>query len=1016
MGAVKDALAYLDGEKDGERPSHPPPDSSINSANNVHIITSSLPSRVIRDSPPTSDRRRKPVRRNSTSLEAGSRNDSNADDEKYAKRKDKRRSSDGIPSTRGKPRIKRGRKTEDRLPVKDEVRIPRTDKGRKVQRKRPHTPISSDDERKLEGRVADRVSKTEPRKAIIGRSSARVEECGPEECPKRRRVENDPYPDPGFDGIGNSQRKTDGGHRAASPGLNIDLPSNSKPPHEKSDRGSLELVTREEKDPRRQKEAGASLGDRKRSDSVIDSKHRRPSASIQKRSPKVGSKGADFSRTDDDLNDHYEHKIEQEKHHGKNDNEGDGTRTKTKVELRPGALPASPSLDAIPKSRDVSTKGDTYRPDSDPMTDDEKHSKVDSFLDRREDKPEQSENSDDDPMNSDRDRKRSGKASQTNGTWDLERIADYVPDRYLAQPYNLLSHEQLLVLLNQRETELRRCRLQLWRADCKLKKDQLSSPREVEISLKRIENLVNELMDWAHTRHRIDQDKKRSPTDGDNSRVLDFCDYLSGDDKITFHEKEEKICEAAHDIRRIRFDPDKADTKSLAERLFKVMQVASKVSRRASLALKNMVALWADIYMFNELMRKQGIEHGSGKGASEASGKRRDEDLSAHSDASDCEDSRRRKKVFQKDSDGDLVNAESRNMEREGRILNSHREIRRSSGSNKEETLEGHKNRNSTAGKNPLDGKRDSKLGVSHGKWSPYDDRERSLIEVDKIATNANSSESGAHSVEEEQPNREVLAERESRKEKAISRHRKMERPRSSLNGTLKKPKGSEQAEDSGHSTSGDEFNQMDSENLHSGDDRDQKGASKRIRTGMKKQGNDKRSAEEANGGVADDAGLYGGSKPEKTGPKGRRNGSNNGDDGVKVALSNERQRALITLRSQMHILRKIRTMVSGDRGADVYGVSEVTEKLVHKRCANGSDSGKYDRCIKSVLRAIQQLLRRKYNENDDAKLVEEDEVAVVLKKCFASTRKDLPTAVGEFLNLCLKQTQTAGDVGEQEK
>lgn len=994
MGAIKEALALYNGQDgDGQR-SSPRSNLLANSASEIQLLTSPSSSHV-QNSSPAPDRRRKPVRRNSVSLETGHRRESNGDDEKNTKRKDKRRSSDGIPPTRGKPRGKRVHKTEDRLNVKDELHIPRPDKVQKPHRKRPHSPVSDDDNESDAGnRPADRASKSEFRKKSVGLNSTRADERGSEERSKRRRTEDDPYANLSLDDIGIPRRKTEDDHRASSPKRDDDFRSNPNSSRKDDTQEEPKAPKREEKGSWRRKEAEGSHDDPKKIELVVNDKQHRGATNARKRSPKEGLKEAQ-SRNPDDLNDYHGPERRQEKGRDKSDEDAKITLIKPEAEPSSGMLLGSPPCVQIRKSSDVRVKGNPNQSSNDHMSDDENHLRVDTVSGGQGKTLPKSEDSGDDMIGT----KKKGldAAHQTSGTWDLERIADYVPDKSLTQPRSSLSQEQLLVLLAQRETELRRCRLQLWRADCKLKKDRLASSTEVEMSLKRIEELVRELVDWACTRPKRNQDEKRRTSDWNDSRVYDYSEHLLEDDKVTFGEKVRKICEEAHDIGRIRFDPNKVDTKSLAERLFLAMQRAMKVSRRASFALKDMVSLWADIYMFSEIEKKQAAILDDEKGPSKPLQNRREENDLAQSDASDHDNDVVLEKVVRNKNDSDQVDARTKNKERGSRILSPRRGVRRGSRLNDDEKLKRHES------KNPVESRRDTKLGVSHGKWSPYDDREHTLVEVDKTGTNEISSESGAHSVEEGQPNGKDLAKRQGgRKAETASRPGRIGRPQSTLNGTADKL--SDPVGDSGHSTSGDELNRKSSGQRHSDKDQDRRGSSKRNRSGTRK-GSDKQSGDDLNRAHADDTGLDGDSKAGKAALKSRKNGSNSGDDRGGVVLSKERQKALDKLRSQMRTVRNILTMPSGDRGADVHAMLEMTEKLVFKRCANENANG-YNQSINSVLRAIQQLAR-KCNGDNVAKLVEEDEVAAALKECFASVRNDLSTAVEEFLKLCLEQPQT---------
>lgn len=994
LGAIREASAIYNGQHGDGKRSSPPSNLMGNSVNEVQLLTSPSSSHV-RNPSPAPDRRRKPVRRNSVSLETGHRHESNGDDEKNTKRKDTRRSSDGIPPARGKPRGKRVRKTEDRLNPKEELHIQKADKVQKLHRKRSHSPVSDDDNKSdAANRAADRATKSEFRKKSVGRNSTRVDERGLEERPKRRRVEDDPYTNISFDDIGIPRRKTEDDHRTSSPKRGDDFEPNSNSRKDDT-REERKVSRREERDPRRRKDSEVPHDDWKRNESVVNDNYHWGANNARKRSPREGLKEA---QSNDDLNAFRGPERRPEKGRDKSDDRLKTTLLKSEPERSPGMLLASSSRGQIQKSSDVCVKGNSNQSSIDRMSDDENHPGVETVSCGREKNFSKSEDSGDDTIGMEK--KGSDAAHQTSGTWDFERIADYVPDKSLTQPRSLLSQEQLLVLLAQRETELRRCRLQLWRADCKLKKDRLASSNEVGISLRYIEELVGDLVDWTCARPKRNQGEKQRTPDGNDSNVFDYSEHLLEDDKITFGEKVEKICEAAHDIRRVRFDPNKVDTKSLAERLFSAMQRAMKVSRRASFALKDMVSLWADIYMFSEIEKKQAVILSDEKGSSKPLKNRQEENDLALPDASDHENDADavRKKVMRKKSDSDEVDAKARNNDRGSRTLSPRGDVGRGFRLNEVEKPKRHES------KNPVESRRDTKLGVSHGKWSPCDDLEHTLLEVDKTGTNEMSSESAAHSVEEGQPNGKDMAKRQGgQKVETVSRPERIERPRSTLNGAVDKL--SDPVEDSDHSTSGDEFNAKGLEQRHLDKDQGRRGLPKRNRSGTRKQCSDKQSADNSNRGYAGDTGLDGDSKAGKAALKCRKNGSNSGDDKGGVVLSKERQKALDKLRSQMRIVRTIPTMVSGDRGADMHAVLDMTEKLVFKRCANENASG-YNQSINSVLRAIQQLAR-KCNGGNVAKLVEEDEVAAALKECFASVRNDLSTAVEEFLKLCLEQAQT---------
>lgn len=573
----------------------------------------------------------------------------------------------------------------------------------------------------------------------------------------------------------------------------------------------------------------------------------------------------------------------------------------------------------------------------------------------------------------------------TDGTWNWMRIADYVPNDLVIQPLDKLSRKQLFLILKRREIELRRCRLQTWKVECELEKDRLSNGDEVEIAFKKVEGAVKDLVHWVHSRSELDTEKKRNSPQtpiGDG-----FMEHLSDLDKQSYQEKEENICGAAHELRRMSFDPSGVEFKDNLQRLVQAMEAVTNVSRRTAFCLKDLISHWTDIYMFKK------------------------------------KDTEKRRRVESNGKDDHLDTCNDKNRDSEPVGL-SHRDKKSSWKGEKpdasDEVKVGYEmSRDESDSKDRFTGAydphsknfkvKDEGGGIrSSGKGSlgneVVDDEKSSSERRERLYFKKNTTNDISRN---DIVDSHGTGDSVQRKEKSRNHVYEKEGP-DWEGGKRKLTNGVKRAShDSGSSSDDPNRNEVKKRRTEQRGKSDfgQKETLKRGRTGFvcNERGrlSDEKKRKPVDGDYSDSE-----IKSRSEAPGGRKNGSFN--SGGASNLSKERYDTTMQLTKRLKMLMKKidKTLGAGERSAKDWSLLfDQIEKEVYLRC--GRVGEKYRQSITSVTRSFQQLAQKVAVTDEDPKALKNDEVAIALRRAFRTIGDDSSSAIERLVSLCVSQTKT---------
>lgn len=886
---------------------------------------------------------RQPKRRNSTASVTDHLNEStDTGPPKSTKRMEKRRSSDTLPIARAIARKKRGRKPEARSTSKDILTatkpVPNAIKTKKKQQKLSHSSSENpDDAKNLERAHVSRSASRDSDESAHGLTKTQEPRFGRS---KRRRL--DPNPDTELNLVLNDiaipRRKPDG---AQSDILN-------KRDHDKR----TAVVLSENVDGA----SGLNLQNRTQKSAI--------GVSIDKK-----VKVEDFSEESLQSDELKERRS---------------VTPKKELRLRENG-PKSHSLSSSPaeelrNSPPLGEKGHDaeFVSNHNCTAVDEVHSFLsnDEAIVPKRSKVQSSQEADQEGVRQDT---RSPRVSV--GTWNLERIADFVPDNSLAQPFDALSKSQLITLITQRETELRRCRLQLWKADSKLNRSELRSATEVESALKQLEELSNNLVVWVHSRRDAGQGRNNTSSPQLPHNFKMFLDCLSEEEKSKFQDMEDNLCNAVLEIRRLRFDPADINLSDNANRLLRVLQTTAKASRRASYALKDITTLWVDIFIFSEIEKKQDTTEANIKDGRRSSSN--DSKAAPVDSGPIC-----------MDANALLTRARNRQFRPEG-DYNRESEREHSTGSGRQHKSSAKLDKQTTSrNENTIqdDGERDATRGEEHGKWSPSDKHEFVDDNNEITAAKSVSLEPCAQSDEGEMDQEQkVNGTKESPKLEGLSPQRD---ETARLNGVGEKMIVSNDFEKN-HTP-----NDSGIRRPKSGDDAGEE-TEQYTRTSSEKRGEELLSNESFH----NESGLViTETRNEPTGSTSCKNPSGDGNCS-ELPLSRERLDALSKAKGQAKVIRRgiEKTLVGGRLGKDWQLIFDTIELVVYRRC--GGESGeKYRQCMTSVMRAFQQLAQRAVAYDKNPKALKNDDVAQALKQSFEVAPEHSSAAVEHLVSICLEQ------------